>query len=117
MRDLLLAVLLADMGEPSPTALVALIAAIGPVGAYLLAARKMSGKIGTSDAEQLWAESKAIRDWSKERLEMQDKEITDLREALSALSSRCSALEKENETLRDDLLQANDHISKLQGVN
>jgi chromosome segregation ATPase len=43
-------------------------ALIAPVGAYLLAARRMSGKIATSDASQLWQESKSIRDDYRARL-------------------------------------------------
>jgi hypothetical protein len=67
--------------DPAVTIAV-LAAAIGPIGAYLVAARRLSGKINNSDAEQLWAESKAIRDWSNDRLNAQDMEIRSLRKAL-----------------------------------
>lgn len=85
--------------DPSVTIAV-FAAAIGPIGAYLVAARRLSGKIANSDAEQLWAESKSIRDWSKDRLESCEDEIRELREALGKISSRLAVVEAENENLR-----------------
>lgn len=107
-----LIVFLADATEPVAAAIIAAI--LGPIGAYVVAARKMSGKIGTSDADQLWAESKAIRDWSTNRLEAQENEIRDLRSALSDLTSRCSRLENENASLKDELGKAYTRIAELE---
>jgi hypothetical protein len=64
-----------------------LLAVIAPIGAYLLAARKMSGKIGTSDATELWKESKAIRD--------------DYRTRISGLVERIRELELRSDKLED----------------
>lgn len=84
-----------------PAVTVAVIAAaLGPIGAYLVAARRLSGKIANSDAEQLWEESRAIRQWSGERLNEQDKEIITLRNTLIELQKRCAALEAENTIIK-----------------
>lgn len=84
-----------------PAVTVAVVAAaLGPIGAYLVAARRLSGKIANSDAEQLWEESRAIREWSNNRLTIQDQEIKSLRKALSDLNNRFASLEAENKILR-----------------
>lgn len=97
-----------------PAATVAIIAAgVGPIGAYFIAARRMSGKIGNSDAEQLWQESRAIRDWSTERIDAYVKEIHDLREELADLTSRYAALESEKRSIAEDLATARERIQEL----
>ena len=81
------------LGVVDPIFAAVMVAIIAPVGAYLMAARKMSGKIQTSEAVDLWAESKAIREWSQQ-------EIQDLRAALKDCLARISVLEEENKQLR-----------------
>lgn len=44
------------------------------VGGYLVAARRFSGKIGSSEAADLWKESASIREWSKARIESLERE-------------------------------------------
>lgn len=92
---------------------VVIAALIGPLGAYLLAARRMSGKIETSEATQLWAESKAIRDWSREQLEAANREIQELRERLDRVWQRVRELETENNNLRQQLTTAQNEIVEL----
>jgi hypothetical protein len=66
---------------------IALLAAlVGPLITYLVAARRFSGKIETTEARDLWAESASIRDWSRRRI--------------VALEKRVETLEEENERLR-----------------
>jgi ABC-type enterochelin transport system ATPase subunit len=84
---------------------VILVAIIGPTGAYLVTARKMSGKIVNSDAEQLWAESKAIRDWSGARIAASDKEISELRDALRDVLKRHTLVEDENAQLKQEIAE------------
>ena len=78
-----------------------LIAAIAPLGAYLLAARRMSGKIATSDATDLWAESKDIR--------------TDYRLRLEESNQRVEALEKRIDKLEDLNTSHRHEIEALKG--
>lgn len=77
----------------SAATLVALVVAVvGPLVAYITASRKLSGRIGTSEAGQLWAESKEIRDDYRDRLT-----ATDIRQA--SLEARVSLLEGLNNEL------------------
>lgn len=91
-----------------PTIGVIIAAVIGPVGAYFLAARKMSGKIATSEATQLWEESRSIREWSAQRIQECDRECASLRVALSDALTRIRNLE-------DQLEDAYAHIATLEG--
>lgn len=97
-----------------PAVTITIVAALlGPVGAYMIAARRMSGKIGNSDAEQLWAESKAIRDWSSHKIDAYERQVKSLQEEHDTLSERCSALEAENNDLKSQLITAKDRINEL----
>lgn len=70
----------------NPEIIAAVLAIIfGPVLAYLAAARKLSGKIATSEAADLWKESAQLRaDW---------------REEVERLRARLAALEQVNANL------------------
>lgn len=82
--------------------IVTVIAAIAaPLGAYLLAARRFSGRIQTSDASSLWQESASIRQWSAER-------IAELSSTVRSLEKRVGELEAHN----GDLLLANSRLQK-----
>jgi chromosome segregation ATPase len=91
----------------TPT-LIAIVAAIaGPLGAYLVAARRFSGKIASSDATDLWKESSAIRDWSgnqitllSENVSRLEERVHDLENAERELSRENSRLVRKNEALR-----------------
>ena len=81
--------------DPAP--LIAIVVAlIAPLGAYLLAARQFSGKIKTSDASELWTESRSIREWSQAR-------IRELHEREDELETRIANLEALNTTLKTEL--------------
>ena len=79
--------------DPAVIALV--VAFVGPVGAYLVAVRQLSGKIKTSDASELWEESRSIREWSTAR----NKELN---EHIKELEARLDALEKTNRELMEE---------------
>lgn len=82
------------------TVLLAIAAIIvAPLGAYLVAARQFSGKIETSDASELWEESRSIRDWSQLRMK-------ELNETCARLENRVRDLEEGN----DSLLLENAHL-------
>ena len=74
--------------------LVAIVAALSaPLFAYLAAARKLSGKIQTSEASSLWAEASNLRKEYKE-------EVTRLRAELDECLDRIAAVEDINRKLR-----------------
>jgi hypothetical protein len=82
-------------------ALIAAAAAIlGPLVAYIVAARRFSGKIETTEAAELWAESRSIRDWSQarireleQRVETLEAEGGELRRALDVANRRLAVFE------------------------
>jgi chromosome segregation ATPase len=104
-----------------PALVVALVVAtVGPLIAYLGASRKLSGKIGTSEASDLWAESSRIRDDYRERLDKSNVRQAELEARVAkcegennslmrdniALRARVETLERENANLRS-------HVEKL----
>lgn len=82
--------------------IIAVVAAVAaPLGAYLVAARRFSGKIETSDAKQLWQESRSIREWSVKR-------IAELNGVIRTLEHRVASLEAHN----GDLVALNNRLAK-----
>ena len=79
--------------DVSPALIALIVALVGPVGAYLVAVRQLSGKIKNSDASELWEESRSIREWSTAR----NKELT---EQIERLETRVDELEEENRQLK-----------------
>ena len=74
-------------------ALIAIsVAVVTATGAYLAAVKKLSGTIATSTADELWAESKAIRQEYARR-------IAELNELVSQQGARIDALEARNQEL------------------
>jgi chromosome segregation ATPase len=74
-----------------------LIIAIGaficvPLLGYFTIVRQASGKIGTSEAEQLWEESRSIREWATSR-------IAELNGVVEKLEKKVALLEEHNESL------------------
>lgn len=90
--------------SPVVPAVFALIAAVfAPLGAYLIAKRQFSGRIETSDAKELWAESRAIREWSQQRIDTLNDVVARLEERERLLEGRVRLLETENDELRGRL--------------
>lgn len=94
---------------------ISLILAIGaligaPVAAYLGVARRASGKIATSEASELWAESKAIRDWAQNRAEQ-------LVEQIQKCEARIEELERNNDTLHRENEKLRKRITELEAIN
>lgn len=76
---------------------------IGPLVAYVTAARKLSGKVATSDASELWKESAAMRDDYRAQLAVLNKVIEGLRARLAALEADNRSLYRETLLLREKL--------------
>jgi predicted nucleic acid-binding Zn-ribbon protein len=95
----------------NPALLVAiLVATVGPLLTYLVASRKLSGKIGTSEASDLWAESGKIRDDYRARID-----TANVRQA--ELESRVARLEGENNTLVRENISLHSRIDTLEREN
>jgi predicted RNase H-like nuclease (RuvC/YqgF family) len=86
--------------------ILAAIAAVGaPIGAYLVASRQFSGKIETSDAAELWAESRAIREWSAKRMRELNELVGNLEIRVRDLELHNGTLEAENKKLTKELAE------------
>jgi peptidoglycan hydrolase CwlO-like protein len=83
------------------TAVIA--ATVTPVIAYLVAARQFSGKIETSNAADLWNESKSIRKWAMERVQYLENRVKGLEQRVQELELENGSLERENRRLERDL--------------
>lgn len=81
-------------------------AVIAALVAWLIAVRRLSGKITNSDAADLWQESSAIRTWSAERI----KELTD---TVGRLEARVIAVEDERLRLLREMAQLRGTIGQL----
>lgn len=83
-----------------PAAILA-VSLVGPLITYLVATRRFSGKISSSDATELWRESKEIRDWGTSR-------IAELNATVGTLEQRITKCERQN----DVLLRENDELRR-----
>lgn len=103
IRLALLAIFVFVLGVPAPvlaavaldpTTMIALVAAFfGPLITYLVAARRFSGKIETTEAKSLWEESRSIRHDLAGRLQ-------EVNGVVDRLEARVAELEAENKELR-----------------
>lgn len=78
--------------------LLAAVAAVvlGPVVAYVTTTRKLSGKIRTTDADQLWVESRSIRDDYRDRLARAEHRVMEVETRMAEVERRNGQLEREN---------------------
>ncbi len=67
-------------------ALVTALAA--PIATYLISQRKISGRVGTSEAAQLWDESQSIRKALREEVSGLRQEVAELRDKVDAANAR-----------------------------
>jgi uncharacterized coiled-coil DUF342 family protein len=89
-----------------PVVGVILAAVVGPMGAYIVAARKMSGQIKDSEATELWAESRSIREWSTSRVKELDDHVNELELRLTELEIKNGELASENRRLVREAVEA-----------
>jgi len=68
-----------------PAIIAIVVALIAPLATYLVAAKRLSGRIRDSEATDLWAESRSIRDWSTTRMKELSDEIRELEQRLNEL--------------------------------
>jgi chromosome segregation ATPase len=83
---------------------------------FFVAARRMSGKIATSDASDLWDESKSIREDYRDQLSAANKRLIDLEVRTAKLESRNNDLERENWELRKQIVTLESQVADLQKV-
>ena len=79
------------------------VALIAPLVAYLGIARRLSGRIATSDAAKLWEEARLMREEYRTRALECEQEVKRLRNEIQTCTTRNTALRRENRELRNDL--------------
>lgn len=89
-----------------PTIGVLAAALLGPSVAYAAAIRRFSGKIGSSDASELWTEARSLRDWSASR-------IAALEARIAVIETTNTALGRENQELVQKIRDLSDTIAHL----
>ncbi len=70
---------------------------------YLIAARNLSGKIKNSEASELWAESRSIREWSTARVKELNDHIDELESRIDKLEEDNRKLQREKEELKAEI--------------
>lgn len=91
------------------------VALIAPVVTYVVAARKMSGKIATSDASELWEESRSIRDDYRMRLLQANERALSVEVRLASIEARNTDLERENYMLKQRIAELEEIVARLGG--
>lgn len=76
---------------------------VSAVTGYLLAVRRFSGEIDTSEAQQLWNEARAIRDDQRVKLDRSDERSLSLEIRVAKLEDRNNDLTTENLHLRAEV--------------
>ena len=79
-----------------------IVAVVGPLGAYLVAARRMSGQVKTSDASDLWREAGEMR--------------SEYRTQLGEANAKIIGLEAQITALRNTVIELQGTIEKLRGA-
>jgi predicted RNase H-like nuclease (RuvC/YqgF family) len=82
-------------------------AILGPLLTYLAAAKRLSGRINTSEATSLWAESAAMRQDYLARITQLNGTIQRCEARVQELEAYVETLREMNGALRDKLKQAN----------
>lgn len=75
----------------------------GGLWAYVTARRTRSGKVATTDAEVLWAESRQIREGQRTEIERLRTDVASLQTEMQTLRQQVYKLVVEADTLRDGI--------------
>lgn len=97
---------------PTQQILTALGVLFGPLLAYVIANRRLSGKINTSEASSLWAESANMRVALQSQLDAALLRVTSLEARTSAAEERSNALQARNIALDRQALDYQTTISQ-----
>jgi predicted RNase H-like nuclease (RuvC/YqgF family) len=98
------------VSDTSPALIVAVfVAVVGPLATYFTIVRRMSGKIGTSEASELWKESNSMREDYRSQ-------ISQAAGRTLALEERVAKLEERNNELRDENSQLRSQVTELKAT-
>jgi regulator of replication initiation timing len=100
----------------SPNVLAILGIIVGPLVAYIVAARKLSGKVATSEATDLWEESRSIREDYADRIKVLNEVVKRCEGRIDELEERNDKLYLENGNLKRILEEHEATIAELRQV-
>lgn len=80
--------------EPGVVAAI-IVGCLSPLVTWLMAARRFSGKIQTTEASDLWRESAAIREWMERRVEVLNRRVAHLEEELTDCQEELASSNRE----------------------
>ena len=89
------------------------VALVTAFGAYLASVRRLSGKIGTSEAEDLWAESADIRKDYRAQLLMEQQRTARLEQRVDKLEDLNNLLTLDNRDLRIQLSECQRGLAQV----
>lgn len=108
----------------TPTLIAIVVAIVGPLLTFLAVARKMSGKIATSEAGDLWQESAAIRadlfrrnEFLSQKLDETGVRLKIIEEQLLELSDEVRLLRSENSRLKAENTKLRKRLTELEAFN
>lgn len=93
-----------------------LAALVGALGTYLVAARRLSGKITTSAASELWEESRAIRQDLESRNRFLVESLDRCRGRLDELELRLDQQDQKNRDLRLENIELREKVARLEAA-
>lgn len=103
-------------GAVDATVLGALLVAIlSPLLSYIIASRKLSGHIKDSEAVELWAESRSIREWSTNRVRELTDQLGELEKRMTELEALNGRLTVENRRLEHEVATLRNDNTELKG--
>lgn len=108
----------------TPTLIAIIVAIVGPLATFLAVARKLSGRIVTSEAGDLWQESAAIRtdllrrnEWLSQKLDNTVTRLQVIEDQLRDLSTEVQNLRGENGRLKAENTKLRKRVTELEALN
>lgn len=92
------------------------VAIIAALGSYLVTARRMSGTIATSTAEDLWEESRSMRRDLNGRVRSLEAQLGEAQTKIESQSARIDELTDENEQKSREILKLQMDVTRLQRI-
>ena len=88
---------------------------LGAIGAYFAAIRKLSGKISTSTAEDLWTESRQMRKDLNTRIEQLSATVISMQERIDKLLDQNARLVTQVSELKQSIVELKEELIMARG--
>lgn len=102
-----------DLTVLAPALAAIVTAGLASIGTYVSMRRAKSGQINSTEADQLWVESSAIRRELREQIQQMEMHIVDNEARIDALRQEILALRAENATLKHEVLTLREENATL----